>query len=133
MTSLLHVIVVHNPGEPFAVEAEKAIRRAFGAGPEDPDPRSTSLGSSIWTHVRVVTITGNKGLDSVELGEGDRVLWILLVDHPMTKDGEWPSIMDSIGSMLSEATRSPHQDRVGILVFGENSALRRLPDAFNGI
>lgn len=133
MTSLLHVIVVHHPNNDFAAQAEKVLRRAFGAGPEATDPDGMRLGSSIWSHVRVITITDKAGLDSIALGESDRVLWVLLVDYPMTTGGDWPPIMDAIGSMLDEATHSPDQSHVGILVFGEDGALRRLPDALRGI
>lgn len=127
MNTLLHVIIVHRPSHEFAAQAEKVIRRAFGADADESASNSGFLTSSVWNAVRVSTVTDQLSLDAVTLAENDRVLWVLLVDYPMTDGAEWPPIMEIIGQRLDASTQIPEQNRVGVLIMGEKSALDRLP------
>src|SRR5262245_53850766 len=106
MNTLLHVVIVHRPSHEFAAQAEKVIRRAFGTDTEEVVSTGGFLGLSIWNAVRVITVTDQSSLDALKLAENDRVLWVLLVDYPMTDGAEWPAITEVIGQRLDTATQN---------------------------
>lgn len=133
MNALLQVVVVRRPGSGFAAEAETMIRRAFGSDPDEPAASGGFSRQSVWDGVRVIAVTDQSKLEALKLAENDRVLWVLLVDYPMTDGAEWPSIMGVIGQQLDAATQIPEQNRIGILLMGEPSALERLPDTLRNL
>lgn len=129
MNSLLHSVIVHHPGNEFATHTEKAIRRAFGADLEDTFSAGSFAPESIWNTVRVTTITSQQHLDALQLGENDRVLWILLVDYPMTDGPDWPKMTAAIGQRIEATSLIPEQDRLDVLLWGEPGMVARLPEA----
>ena len=129
MNTLLHVVVVHHPDNSFGTQAVQVINRVFGSG-TDGAPGGAGLNSSVWDAVRVAVVTDRASLDALRLGNNDRVLWMLLVDYPMTLQGtDWPAIMELIGQRLDAATQQADQSRVGAIFLAEQSALTRLPQS----
>lgn len=128
MNTLLHVVIVHRPDQDFAAQAEKIIRRAFQKDIDEAFSNNAFIGTSVWNAVRVMSVTDQASLEALGLAENDRVLWVLLVDYPMTDGPEWPGVMATIGQWLDAATQIPEQNRVGVLMMSETSALSRLPD-----
>ena len=133
INTLLHVVIVHRSDHEFAAHAEKVIRRAFGTDMDEAVSNGGFLGLSVWNAVRVITVTDQSSLEALKLAENDRVLWVLLVDYPMTDGPEWPAIMAVIGQRLDAATQIAEQNRVGVLIMGEKSALDRLPDTLQNL
>ncbi len=133
VNTLLHVVIVYRPGHEFATHAEKVIRRVFGADTDEAIPDGGFPGFSVWNAVRVTAITGQASLDALQFAANGRVLWVLLVDYPMTDELEWPAVMKRIGERLDKDTQIPEQNRVGVLVMGEPSALNRLPESLQNL
>lgn len=133
MNTLLHVILVHHPDHDFAIESEKVIRRVFGTGTEDSTPEARIVGTSVWNGVCISSVTDQAGLEALQVAENDRALWILLVDYPMTVGAEWPKVLEFIGDRLDAATQVPEQNRIGVLILGEKSALDRVPDSLKNL
>ena len=88
INTLLHVVIVHRSDHEFAAHAEKVIRRAFGTDMDEAVSNGGFLGLSVWNAVRVITVTDQSSLEALKLAENDRVLWVLLVDYPMTDGPE---------------------------------------------
>jgi hypothetical protein len=133
MNTLLQVVAVHHPGNEFATQAAKAVRRVFGAEPDETLAPGGLAVESIWNAVRVTFVTGKESLETLQLPENGRVLWLLLVDYPMTDGSEWPAITAAIGQRIEAAMQIPDQSRVGALIWGERSALDRLPDSLRNL
>ena len=127
MNTLLHIVIVHHPGNEFATHAEKAARRVFGADSEEAPAASSFAPESIWNSVRVTTITSQPHLDALQLAENERALWILLVDYPMTDGPDWPAITTAIGQRLEADALIPERDRLEVLLWGEPGVVSRLP------
>lgn len=128
MNTLLQVVIVHRPSHEFAAQAEKVMRQVFGMETDESVSKGDFPALSIWNAVRVTTVTDQSSLAGLKLAENERVLWVLLVDYPMTEGAEWPAIMGAIGQRLDAVTQIPDQNRVGVLLMGERSALDRLPE-----
>jgi hypothetical protein len=119
--TFLHVALMHHADNAAAGAAADTLRRVFG--PDRGRPVGIPIPGAVWDSVGFKAISSKEDVAAFQPRPGDRVLWILMVDYPMTIGPDWPVVLEELAQRLEADAGGRFQ----VLAFGSDEAVQRLP------
>lgn len=128
MKTFLHVVLLHHAENTTAVAAADTLRRVFSPDRSLGRAGGGPLPRGVWDSVGVTVMSSKEHVAAFQPNPGDRVLWILMVDYPMTIGPDWPVILQEIAERLGANDGDPAEQYCQVLAFGTDEAVSRLPE-----
>jgi hypothetical protein len=128
MKTFLHVALLHHVENATASAAADTLRRVFGPDRGLGRPGGGPIPGGVWDSVGVTVMSSKEHVAAFQPAPSDRVLWILMVDYPMTIGPDWPVILQEVAQRLEADDGDPAELRFQVLAFGSDEVVKRLPE-----